>query len=391
MNALRDSFGRLGARLAPGTDGFFAWWGAALASWLPASWRAVFGLARDRLLLARDGDGLLLRVQTLDGVRELGRVPWPADASPDLDDPLSRLLTQSIAELPRWWLLPAAVGLRRRVLLPAAAAERLRDVLAFEIDRQTPFPADAVYFDARIVERRGDGQLQAELVAVPKATLDSVLAGLGAPASTLTGVDIADDNGKPLQVNLLPAQRRQRVADPSRRWNWILAATALLALAAGLWQILDNRRAAADAFEANVTAQADSARRVAQQRTQLLDLTEGAAFLERTRGGRPTAIAIVDELSKRLPDGTYLEKLSLENGQLQLIGFSSEVSQLVQRLEGSKLWRSPALAGAVQPDPRTGRDRFTMTAELAIAPEPGKPNNTQADNPAGGADAQRPR
>lgn len=394
MSALRDSFGRFGARLAPGTGGFFAWWGAALASWLPASWRAVFGLARDRLLLARDGDNLLLRVQTLDGLRDLGLVPWPADAGPELGDPLSRLLTQSVAELPRWWLLPAAAGLRRRVLLPAAAAERLHDVLAFEIDRQTPFPADAVYFDERIVERRGDGQIQAELVAVPKATLDAVLAALGAPASTLAGVDIADDAGKPLQVNLLPAARRQRVGDPSRRWNWILAAAALLALAAGLWQILDNRRAAADAFEREVSARADSARRVAQQRQQLLDLVEGAAFLERTRSGRPSAIAVIDELSRRLPDGTYLEKVSLEGGQLQMIGFSSEVSQLVQRLEGSKLWRSPALTGAVQPDPRTGRDRFTMTAELAIVQEPAKPDSARTDNGGndrGDADAQRTR
>lgn len=392
MSALRDSFGRFGARLVPGTGGFFAWWGNALASWLPASWRAVFGLARDRLLLAREGDDLLLRLQTLDGLRELGRVPWPADAGPELDDPLSRLLTQSVAELPRWWLLPAAAGLRRRVPLPAAAAERLHDVLAFEIDRQTPFAADAVYFDARIVERRGDGQILAELVAVPKTTLDAVLAGLGAPASTLAGVDIADEAGKPLRVNLLPASRRQRAADPSRRWNWILAATALLALAAGLWQILENRRAAADAFEAQVSARAESARRVAQQRQQLLDLIEGAAFLERTRAGRPTAIAVVDELSRRLPDGTYLEKLSLESGQMQLIGFSSEVGELVRQLEGSKLWRSPALTGAVQPDPRTGRDRFTMTAELAIAPEPGK-NGAPAGNDAdrGGADAQRTR
>lgn len=383
MSALRDSFGRFGARLGPGAGGFFVWWGTALASWLPASWRAVFGLARDRLLLARDGDHLQLRVQTLDGLRELGRVPWPAEAV--ADDPLSRLLTPSVAELPRWWLLPASAGLRRRVLLPAAAAERLRDVLAFEIDRQTPFAADAVYFDARVLERRGDGQIQAELVAVPKATLDTMLAGLGAPAATLAGVDIVDEAGQPLQVNLLPASRRQRAADPSRRWNWILAAVALLALAAGLWQILHNRRAAADAFEQQVSARADNARRVAQQRQQLLDLIEGAAFLERSRAGRPSAIAVVDELSRRLPDGTYLEKMSLEGGQLQLIGFSAEVSQLVQRLEGSKLWRSPALAGAVQPDPRTGRDRFTMTAELAIAPEAAKPDAAR------NADAQRPR
>jgi len=390
MSALSDSFGRFGARLAPGAGGFFAWWGGALASWLPASWRALFGLARDRLLLSRDGDSLQLRVQTLDGLRDLGRVPWHAD---DGDDPLSRLLTPSVAELPRWGLLPAAAGLRRRVLLPAAAADRLRDVLAFEIDRQTPFAADAVYFDARVLERRSDGQIQAELVAVPKAALDAMLAGLGTPATTLAGVDMVDEAGKPLQVNLLPTQRRQRAADPSRRWNWILAAAALLALAVGMWQVLDNRRAAADAFEREVAARADDARRVAQQRQQLLDLVEGAAFLERARAGRPTAIAVIDELSRRLPDGAHLEKMSMEGGQLQLIGFSSEAPQLVQRLENSKLWRSPALAGAVQPDPRSGRDRFTITAELAVVPEAAAPAAPAASpgNAAGGADAQRPR
>lgn len=381
MNALRESLGSFGARLSPGAGGFFAWWGRALASWLPGSWRSAFGLARDRLLILHSGDQLLLRLQTLDGVRDLGSVPWPAGAG-DVD-PLPRLLASGVAELPRWYLLPAAAGLRRQVALPAAAADRLRDVLAFEIDRQTPFTADAVYYDARIAERRSDGQLIAELLAVPKATLDGALAGLGAPASALAGVDIAGESGAPLGVNLLPAAQRQRVADPARRWNWILAAIAVLALAGGLWQILQNRGAAADAFEAQVSARADAARRVAQQRQQLLDLVEGTAFLERTRSGRPTMIAVVDELSRRLPDGTYLEKLSVENGQLQLIGFSSEVSQLVQRLEGSKLWRSPALAGAVQPDPRTGRDRFTMTADLAIAAEPAKPQNSE------GADAQR--
>ena len=65
-----------------------------------------------------------------------------------------------------------------------------------------------------------------------------------------------------------------------------------------------------------------------------------------------------------------------------LIGLSSEASSLVQRLEGSKLWRAPALTGALQPDPRSGKDRFTLTAELAIAKQP--QNKTQ-----GGANARR--
>ena len=52
--------------------------------------------------------------------------------------------------------------------------------------------------------------------------------------------------------------------------------------------------------------------------------------------------------------------------RLTLIGLSSEASSLVGRLEGSKLWRAPALTGALQPDPRSRRDRFTLTADLAI-------------------------
>ena len=73
-----------------------------------------------------------------------------------------------------------------------------------------------------------------------------------------------------------------------------------------------------------------------------------------------------------MPDNTYLEKLSIENDQLLLIGLSSDASALVARLEGSPLWRSPALTGALQPDPRTHRDRFTLTAEVVIQPGAGK-------------------
>ncbi|MEP6634793.1 MAG: PilN domain-containing protein, partial [Luteimonas sp.] len=194
-----------------------------------------------------------------------------------------------------------------------------------------------------------------------------------------------------LGVNLLPGAQRRRRADPWRAWNLALAAVAVIALAAGLWQMLANRRAAADTF-ATVTAQhAKDARRVATDKHELIDLVEGMRFLQATRAGRPTTVEILDELSRRLPDTTYLEKLSIEDDRLLLIGLSSEASSLVQRLEGSKLWRSPALTGALQPDPRSGRDRFTLTAELAIATAP---SNDQPDargsraRPAEDADAR---
>jgi len=381
-SGLRDRFGRQVARWT-GTGGFFAWWGRSLAAWLPRRWRLALGLDRGRLLLQPDADAVQLRLQDGDGVRDLAHVPGLAAAD---GDALAALLSPELADLPRWLLLPAAAGLRRRLFLPAAAAERLRDVVGFEIDRQTPFAPDAVAFDARLLGRRdSDGQLDTELVVVPREALSAQLDALGPLAGSLAGIDVAGGDGTPLGVNLLPLAQRRQQLDPWRGWNWVFGAVALLAIAMMLWQLLDNRDRAAQALQARADREAVAARAVSLQRQQLVDLVEGRAFLDRLRNARPTAIEVLDALARRLPDNTYLEKLAIENDRLLLIGLSSEASALVGRLEGARPWRSPALTGALQPDPRSGRDRFTLTADLAItpaapAPVPASPEPADAGN-----------
>jgi len=376
---LRDALGRGSARWL-GDEGFLAWWSRSLAAWLPRAWRVVLGLDRGRLLLqvpahAADdidddtgsaaADSLQLRLQDGDGLRDIARIPRPADEAEG--DPLAALLQPQAADLPRWLLLPGVAVLRRRLLLPAAAADRLRDVVGFEIDRQTPFTAETVAFDARILERReSDGQLDVELVVVPRSALDEQLRALGPLVANLAGADVAAGDA-PLGVNLLPPAMRRQRQDPSRLWNAMLVLVAALALAMMLWQVLANRRAAAEALQRDTDKRVAAAHTVAAQRQQLVDMVEGRAFLDRLRAGRPTAVEVLDDVTRRLPDNTYLEKFSIENNQMTLIGLSSEASALVGRLEGSKLWNAPALTGALQPDPRTGRDRFNLTADLALS------------------------
>ena len=50
-----------------------------------------------------------------------------------------------------------------------------------------------------------------------------------------------------------------------------------------------------------------------------------------------------------------------------MIGLSNQAAALVGKLEGAKQWRAPALSGALQPDPRTRNDRFTLVAQLSDA------------------------
>lgn len=353
---------RLDGRTSARVRMFLSWWGAALSAWLPARVRELFGLASRRLLLVGNGGDIALQLQDADGVRDLANVPRAA-FDDTAGDPLAALLVSRTIDLPRWLLLPARTGLRRRMTLPEAAGDRLHDVLGFEIDRQTPFAAADVRYDHRVLGRRDDGQIDVELVVVPRAAIDAQLAALGPLAPMLAGIDLAGDAG-PLGVNLIDDARRRRREDPQRRVQWLILGIAVLLTALGLWQMRENRSAAADALEARVTAEAARARAASAQRQQLTDLREGMAFLQAQRAARPLTVAVLDELARRLPDSTSLEKAAIEGDRVLLIGLSSEASALVGQLSGSTLWRAPALAGALQNDPRTRADRFTLTAEL---------------------------
>ena len=379
MSGVRDTLQRFRVRFGPGPRSFLAWWGQALATWLPARWRVLLGLTGDRLLFQRQEDEI--EMSWLEGTQRhtLARLPATVTA-----DELRALLGNRLAGLPRWWLVPAGMALRRRLLLPAAAAERLRDVLAFELDRQTPFTANEACFDARVLGVREDGQLEVELAAVPTVAFTSGLARLGGLADGMAGADVEDAEGGILGLNLLPEAARVARQAPQRGLHLALAAVAVVALVFAAWAVLDNRRAAADAFAAQVDSRADAARQVAAQRQQLVDLVTGTTVLNQTSARRPTALEVMDDVTRRLPDNTYLEKLAIEGDRLTLIGFSPEASGLVARLQGSPLWRNPALSGALQPDPRTRMDRFTLTAELLGKQDPAA--NPQGDANAAGRD-----
>lgn len=351
-----------GAQIGLGLRGFFRWWGAGLAQWLPARARAALAARHDRLLLVPQGDALLLRRWHEGATRDVASLPLPL---PSDRDALDGALREAVADLPRWLLLPATQGLRRPLILPAAARERLRAVLGFEVDRQTPFAADAVLFDGRLLEERADGSLQAELVVVPRPRFDAVAAGLGGLGAHLAGVDLAGDDGQALGVNLLPPAQRYRRRDPWRLLNLALAVVALAALALGLSQLLDNRRAAADQLRATIAQRQAQAQGVSAARQRVVDAVEGEAFLRGLRSDRPASVEVMEALSQRIPDGTYLEKLAIEGNQVTLLGLSNQAAALVGQLEGAPQWTSAALSGALQSDPRTRMDRFTVIAQLA--------------------------
>lgn len=65
--------------------------------------------------------------------------------------------------------IPRREVLSRMIELPSAARENLRETVGYEMEKFTPFAADAVYFDARVLqEEREDGQMRVFLMVVRK-------------------------------------------------------------------------------------------------------------------------------------------------------------------------------------------------------------------------------
>ena len=118
---------------------FFAWWGHELALLLPVRWRALLAERADALLLDVAGRELCVWRQSTQGCSELGRVNLD-DSAEAQKAAFARLRGALEApDLRRFYCMDGARTLRRVLSLPAAAEDNLRQVLAFEMDRQTPF------------------------------------------------------------------------------------------------------------------------------------------------------------------------------------------------------------------------------------------------------------
>lgn len=346
---------------------FFAWWGGELLACLPARWRAVLSERSESLLLHLDGDSIVVWREKGGTMREYARIrrELPADEQAAefrrlrnaIDDPAVRTV----------FLIPAERVLTRMLSLPAAAEDNLRQVLGFEMDRQTPFKADQIYFDSRVLGRDASGRnAQVELVLIPRAQLDQELAALPAGAADLDGVDSwrgAPGDGR-RGTNLLPPERRARRRNLRLPLNLGLAALALILLVVNMNQSLANRAIAVEQMRVEVEQANVEAKRVAALRKTLADSIDGANFLTERKRKSPLMVGLINDLTERVPEDTYLERLQIENNQVQLQGQAEEASQLIALLGESPCLGNPGFQGQVQPDARTGKDRFQINADL---------------------------
>lgn len=365
---------------------FLRWWGGELASWLPVRLRLWWRQAGRLMLVALDDERARFLRPTEAGMEEVHAIDITrgnmAIDSIRLDPKLRRILDGNMRLM--LCLAPEQV-LRRSVSLPQAVEENLRQTLAFELDRVTPFKPEQAHFDFRVGARQADRkQIVVDLAVAPRAALDKLVQRANALGLPIAGAVLADDvlkHGGDC-LNLLPAGVRQTRRTTSRLWSrlalGLLALAMLLALLAiPLWQ----KRAAAIALLEPLA----QARRAAQEtdalRDRLSKLTEEHNSLPDRKWDGYSALRAIDELSKRLPDDTFLLQFDYDGKSIQIQGESASSASLAETLEASPFFKDVGFKSQLTKIMGTTADRFHIAATLETT-ERSQPRADAAPTPA---------
>jgi general secretion pathway protein L len=344
---------------------FMAWWGGELRALLPRRWQAFFSSGNVWCLLRHEGG--------LWHARRSGQQQSAAPWSDALDAPEQQaMLGTALAGVERQdlrlalCLSPEGV-LRRRLLLPEAARDNLRQIGAFEMDRQTPFRLDQVYYDLREVRGAAPaGRFAAELIAAPRALVDAKLEHLRNAGITIDAVDLCEGDAR-LGVNLLPPDMARAHRDPRRRLNLALAAAAVVLLLLCLGQWLHNRQEALAAMQTQVDDMRADAQKIANLRKQLDDSSGAAGFLAHRKTDSVAVVDVLQDLTARIPDDTWLERFTVDSsGRIGIQGQSAKAAPLIDILQSSKLITGANFQGVIQRDPGTNKERFYMDAQLRM-------------------------
>jgi general secretion pathway protein L len=342
---------------------FFNWWLAQLADLLPPFLRRTAPAAADATVIAPVGPlGSGIEAIAV-GLRRSGK-----------ETPLGRYALGSagvgLADLPSAGGRPTVLRLgeadvlAKTVNLPLAAERELEQVLAFEMDRETPFQADQLFWRHQIqaVDRQ-NGRLSVRLLLLPKEKLAPLLAALGQIGITPERVEIADgpDAGTCLPLFAENGSRRPIAS----RSLTVAAGICCAALAIGVVVTPFIRQSTAlAALDRQLASGRAAAAEAARLHREIDRLSRSADLIrsEREKVGRP--LAVLAAVTRIMPDDSYLTELELLQRKLTLSGRSAAAARLIGAFATDREFRNPAFAAPVTRIEALRQEIFTIVTEV---------------------------
>jgi len=351
---------------------WWRWWSGEISRLAPERFTMLRGAARAPMVFL-EGDEVALVEPKIAGEATI--------VAPD--EPRRRAALRALLERAGESRSRARVALAdddalvRRVTMPAATEENQRQVLAFEMDRLTPFKSDEVYFDYRVVSRdAATGQVLVQLAIARREVVDARVEALRSLGASVQGVGLRNDSGgSHAPLDLLPSEQRgERESSRERLVQRGLLAAVLLLLAAALLLPIYQKRATVIALEPLLTKARQEAEATDAIARELDRQVGDYNYLLARKHRTYPALAFIEEISRLLPDNTWVQQFELKSvgkgREVQLSGETASSSKLIEILEGSTLLQNAAPRGTEVRGSQPNTVRFMIAAEVRPRPQP---------------------
>ncbi len=341
---------------------FLQWWFQGLGYLVPRSLKTLFSPVKKRILLQFKDERLA--------------VVWPNQKSESPLDYYSiqetndqKLFLKRLSKFHKEkhdisLCIPAKKGLRNILKLPLSAETDLSHILEFEIDRQTPFRREDIYSGHRLITKNPEtNTLDVELNVVPKKSVDPQLAELKQIGVVPTRIELQNDNAE-YGINILQKSNSEGEHKATRYINFsLLFLTFLLTLVA-----------IALPFKHLEDALKTSKEEIELSRKEALEINnlkaawekslEKQSFISDKVNSRKSMTVILDELTKIIPDNSWLNRLQLRGDTIRLHGESAAATDLIGIIEQSDYFSDARFQSPVTNNVSTGNDRFQITAKI---------------------------
>jgi general secretion pathway protein L len=255
----------------------------------------------------------------------------------------------------------------RQLELPQRASEFLDGIIRSQIDRLTPWSIEDAVFGWSKPNAIGNDRIVVTVAATSRTQLTpfvQAVTGLGADSIVVSTIPEDSEHGTaPISI----FQQQTRSAVDIHRVRGVLIAILMITSLAATMSI----GAAVVIADDLSTRQDDLARRIGDRRAALragLDAAANSALarLERRKYEDPAVVIVLDELTKVLPDHTFVTELRFEGKTMQVIGVTRDAPSLIGLIEQSPHFARATFFAPTTRSPSDPGERFHI--EVRIEP-----------------------
>ncbi|MBV5310770.1 PilN domain-containing protein [Chromatium okenii] len=256
--------------------------------------------------------------------------------------------------------IPAEAVLTRRVSLPAQVQSNLPQVMRHELDRLSPFQAEDVVFDYALLPSSAPQptRITLELALCRRDRVTDWLTYLNRAGAPIERIDWA---GAWAGANLLPPEQRPRRRSHQFGLTHGLFIAAMVLMVATLITPIWQKTRHAEALDAELRRVRAQAIAVDEVRQALTQARESGTAVLRQQQEQTSLLALLLELTERLPDDTWIQTLEYNQGLVDVRGESAQATALIALLEQAPSIEGVAFKSPVTQIARTGKERFNLS------------------------------